>query len=213
MYKNILKYNCYASKNLCNSISYNKNGSCDECYKKYGLITIENLLNNYISNIKNSIVSEIKILLEECDKSIGKELKSLFALKMINILSKNLYFFFDNKKFLVTFIKKCNEFSTEKNIFDTIVNLNPEYAFCRDFIFNVNKFYEDNIKYDMMDGDKILNDFDIFISDYMNNYIDNYINDKNKLNEIKTEDTIEKIKKEKIIYNYKYYDEIINLDI
>jgi hypothetical protein len=65
----------------------------------------------------------------------------------------------------------------------------------------------------MMDSDKILNDFDIFISDYMDNYIDNYINDKNKLNEIKTEDTIEKIKKEKIINNYKYYDEIINLDI
>lgn len=207
MYKNILKYNCYSSHNLCSSISFNKNGSCDKCLEKYGIQNMNNLHSNY-SYQMNLIVSEVKLLLDECEKAKGREAKAIASLKTFDILSKNLYFFFEHKKFLITVINKCNEFKNEE-IFDKILISNPEYRFSRDFIKNLNKFYEENINYDMTLDDKILNDFDIFISDYMDNYIELNKIDKSD-NKIIIDDKkhIEKIKN-----NYVYCDEIIKLDI
>ena len=199
MYRNILKYNCYASNNLCSSISYNKNGSCDSCIEKYGIP--HNLYSNY-SYLINLIVSEVKLLLDECDKAIGKEAKAKVCLKMFNILSKNLYFFFENKKFLITVINKCGEFKNEET-FGKVLISNPEYQFSRDFIVNVNKFYENNIEYDMTLDDKLLDDFDIFISDYMDNYI--------KLNK-KNNDNIKNVENNDNIKNVENNDNIKNVE-
>lgn len=165
---------------------------------------MNNLYSNY-SYQMNLIVSEIKILLDETDKAVGKEAKAILALKTFDILSKNLYFFFENKKFLITVINKCNEFKNE-DTFEKVLISNPEYQFSRDFIKNLNKFYEDNIKYDMHSDDKILNDFDIFISDYMDNYIE--LNKSNNKIIIDNKKHNEKIKN-----NYVYCDEIIQLYI
>jgi hypothetical protein len=177
----------------------------------------------------NYLVSEIKILLDECDKAIRKEAKAIVCLKLFNILSKNLYFFFENKKFLITVINKCNEFKKEET-FDKVLISNPEYKFSRDFIVNLNKFYENNIKYDMYSDDRILNDFDIFISDYMDKFIElnketeldkeNGLNKETELDKLNKETELDKlnndkdnIKEKKFKNNYFYYDEIIQLDI
>ncbi len=197
MYKNILNYNCYTNDSLCNSISFNKNGSCDKCIEKYGIKTMNDLYLNYTYHNK-IIISKIKILIGECMEENSIKSRAIICLKIFNILSKNLYFFFENKKFLVALINKCNEFKNQYDIFNEVLISNPEYKFSKDFIVNINKFYEDNIKYDMNQDNKILNDFDIFISDYMDNYI--------KLNK-------EKKSNEKIKNNYAYCDEIIHLDI
>jgi hypothetical protein len=48
MFKNLLRYNCYASNILCDNISYNKNGKCIECSKIITKdLTEDDLLKNY----------------------------------------------------------------------------------------------------------------------------------------------------------------------
>lgn len=205
MYKYILNYNCYASDNLCCSISFNKNGSCDKCIEKYGIKTMNDLYLNYTYQ-KKIIVPKIKILIRECEGVEKDNMKSraIICLKIFNIISKNLYFIFENKVLLMALIKKCNEFKKDYDKINEVLISNPKYEFSRDFIVNINKFYEENINYDMNQDNQILNDFDIFISDYMDNYIK--LNKENKENK-------ENKSNEKIKNNSAYCDEIIYLDI
>jgi len=203
MYRNILKYNCYASHNFCSSISFNKNGSCNTCSKIYETQTSDDLYKNYLS-VKNIIIKKLKTFIEQGQNAIGKNAKAKIVLEMFDIISKHLYFMIENKNFMVTTIKKCIEFYYEQNIFDEILNSHPEYKFSRNFIMDISEFHKKYIKYDMKDGDNILNDFDVFMSDYMDNYIES--NKETELN--KSNKETEKIKNVHV-----HCDEIIHLDI
>ena len=120
--KYLLKYNCYATKNYCSNISEKIIGCCDNCLEKYNInideLTENELYKNYLIN-KNNFITIIKLFLKKVSDNCGKENKTKICFKLYEHNFNNLYFLVTNFKYLITVLKKLNEFiHTELYIFE-----------------------------------------------------------------------------------------------
>jgi hypothetical protein len=192
-YNDLLYVNCYAKKNvMCNSISKIKNGMCDKCYKDINRnLTKQELIKNFIS-IKQQIIDKIKIMLINCDNTIGKENKAKEVLHIFDLIYHNIYFTILHIKFIKIFIKKIIELvkidiSIINNVVDKQLNVNETYIDVLDFMININDYYKDKIDL-IIDDDNFLFEYNNFMKELYNSICIKYNNTQsvNKIN-IQTE--------------------------
>jgi hypothetical protein len=168
-YIHILKYNCYSNDKLCNSISSNKNGLCDNCNIKYINISDSELLTRY-NKLNNKIIEEIRTYLNIQDTLTRTQLteKAINILIIMDFILKNLYFLFENKKFLNVLIDRCIVLSDDIKIFTKTIEQNTYYNLSKLFIENIAKNFKQK-KYNPEEN-IILEDFEKFIVDFLDKY-------------------------------------------
>ena len=186
-YKYFLKYTCIFNPNkLCNKLSYNKCGLCNECYSLTDLEknkikhTDDELLEKFI-NHKDLITKEIQNLLNECGKTNGKINKVKVVMKIYNVLFHNFLYLIRHTKFLITNILKLEEFfNLDKEFFITYCKENNDDTMILNFMLEIHTFVKENnfILDKDMDKKLYVNFLERFMS-HMEIYYDNIIQ-KNK---------------------------------
>jgi len=196
IHKHLLVYFCYNDSNkLCNKISLNKSGFCEDCNKnisddKISEISHSKLLDNYIQNEKY-IISSIHYLLKECEiltnKKEGitnKEYRTHIVLDIFEIIYNNIFFAIIQPKFLLTCINKIYEIINQEELFfkEFMEKFKYKiyiYCFVLDIFVYSNEYKKNhNINYDFNMSKKT---YDNFIKDFIEfiiKYYDN-INTKN----------------------------------
>ena len=208
-YNDILKYFCYNKQDkLCNKLSYDKSGYCEDCVpinikddisnesNKSNNLTNKDLIAKFTSN-ESVITKEIKLLLDKhvnnTDKSDNEPLKEFRAKNVINIFDiiyHNIFFTLIQPKFLITIINKISEIlNLDKDfIYDLCDKKNYKiYIYC--FMIDIYEFiknYETKNNY-LINNDMNIDNFELFLNKFiifLQNYYDNICLQNKKIDSI-----------------------------
>ena len=146
-YKYLLRYFCNFKPNeLCNKLSYNKFGLCDECYNNTDKIsyTDDELLSHFLNHY-DLITQNIRTLLNECEKTNGKINKTKVVIKIYSILFYNFLFLIKYPNFLITNIKKLDEFFIDdKDHFINYCKENKDDTIIINFMLEIYNYVKKN---------------------------------------------------------------------
>jgi hypothetical protein len=175
--KDLLIYFCYNNPDkLCNKLSINKNGyceDCEDCHKilidnklntksddKSDIISTDKLLENYKSREK-FIIEIIKKLLADCEDvskkkedQTNREYKTHIVLDIFDIIYNNIFFVLLHPKFLITINNKVREFiNNDRQCFIDVINKFNYKQHIYYFILDLDTYFEkykvdNNIIYD-----------------------------------------------------------------
>jgi hypothetical protein len=177
---------CYYSseKKLCNKLSYQKNGYCNECIN---FINNNKTKKEKFLEKKEIIVLSIKELLNKCEITSGKINKIKIVLEIYEIIYYNFFFNIMYPRFLIQIIKKIDEIicSNDNEHVNIYINENKDKEYIYNFILEMIKFVKDNnydLSFDM--DEKIYEKFLENFVNHMKKYYENIIDKNNNITNI-----------------------------
>lgn len=196
-YSNVLRYICNNNQNdkLCNKLSYDKSGYCENCKNCENCKSINDSNNSnnevLISKFKLNeyiITNEIKFYLDKFTNNTGKnddetlkDFRIKLSINIFDILYHNIFFSLTNAKFLVTVINKISELlKTDRDIISDYCDKNKYKKYVFNFMTDIDNFvkkYEKKNKY-LINTDLSIENFESFMNKFImfiENYYDNII--------------------------------------